>query len=291
MGPTGSGKSAVALRIARRIGAEIVSVDSMQVYRGMDIGTAKPTLAERSEIRHHMIDLVGPEEEYSAARFQQEARRVLAAATSPLLLVGGSGLHFRAVVDPLEFEPTDPAVRAEVESGSDDALRAELRRADPDVDQVLDMANRRRLVRAVEVLRLTSRTPSVRAASPGRAALDDYRALVPVRVVGIDPGPQLASRVAERVARMWEAGLVEEVAGLRGRLGRTAAGAVGYRQVLDMLEGDGGEDETRDRVAGATMALAKRQRTWFRRDPRIVWQPWSDDEVTLAGSILEEWAL
>jgi tRNA dimethylallyltransferase len=263
----------------------------MQVYRGMDIGTAKPTVAEQSQIHHHMIDLVEPEEEYSAARFQQTAREVLAAATTPLLLVGGSGLHFRAVVDPLEFEPTDPAVRAEVESLSDDALRAEMRQADADVDRVIDMANRRRLVRAVEVLRLTARTPSGRAASAGRAALDDYRALVPVRVVGIDPGPELASRVAERVARMWEAGLVQEVAGLRGRLGRTAAGAVGYRQVLDMLEGEGSEVETRERVVGATMALAKRQRTWFRRDPRIVWQPWSDDEVTLAGSILEEWAL
>jgi tRNA dimethylallyltransferase len=263
----------------------------MQVYRGMDIGTAKASAAERSEIRHHMIDLVEPEEEYSAARFQLEARRVVAAATSPLLLVGGSGLHFRAVVDPLEFEPTDPAIRAEVETLGDDALRAELGQADPDVERVLDTRNRRRLVRAVEILRLTSRTPSQRAASPGRAELDRYQPVVPVRVVGVDPGPGLASRVDDRVARMWDAGLVAEVAGLRGRMGRTAAGAVGYRQVLDLLEGVIGEDEAKERVAIATTQLAKRQRTWFRRDPRIVWQPWSDDEVTLARSILEEWAL
>lgn len=261
----------------------------MQVYRGMDIGTAKPTVAEQSEIRHHMIDLVEADEEYSAARFQQEARLVVASATTPLLLVGGSGLHFRAVVDPLEFEPTDPGTRREVEALGDDALRAELGDADPAVDQVLDLHNRRRLVRAVEILRLTSRTPSARAASPARAALDRYEPVTPVRVVGIDPGQDLAARAADRVARMWEAGLVEEVAGLRGRLGRTAAGAVGYRQVLGLLEGTIGEKEARERVVTATMQLAKRQRTWFRRDPRIVWQQWSDDEVTLAGSILEEW--
>jgi tRNA dimethylallyltransferase len=273
------------------IGAEIVSVDSMQVYRGLDIGTAKPTRSEQAEIRHHLIDLVEPEEEFSVARFQQEARRVVAAATTtPLLLVGGSGLHFRAVVDPLEFEPTEAEVRSAVEALDDDQLRDELRRADPDLERVLDIHNRRRLVRSVEILRLTGRTPSARAASPARAAIEGYRALLPVRVAGIDPGAELAERVAGRVERMWEAGLVAEVEGLRDRLGNTAAGAVGYRQVLGLLAGETGLEETRAGVVTATLQLARRQRTWFRRDPRVVWQPWSN-EVTLAGAILEEWGL
>ena len=149
LGPTGSGKSAVAMIVAEASGAEIVSVDSMQVYRGMNVGTAKPTVAERKRVPHHMVDIVEPSEAYSVAEFRAEARSSSAGASGPLLICGGSGLHFRSLVDPLDFGPTDSDVRAELESQPFERVRDELREADRDVGLHVDLDNPRRVIRAV----------------------------------------------------------------------------------------------------------------------------------------------
>ncbi len=273
------------MEVARRVGGEIVSVDSMQVYRGMEIGTSKPSPAERAEIPHHMLDLVEPSEEFSVAWFQTEARSVIETAAAPLLLVGGSGLHLRAVIDPLEFPPTDPGLRVELESRPLDDLIGELSEADPAVAGRVDLANPRRVVRAIEILRLTGSTPSMRADSAGRRLVDDYQTLLPVTMVGLDPGEDLKDRIRERVAQMWRDGLVAEVEGLRGRLGRTAAGAVGYRQILDR----GDDTACQTAVVSATIGLARRQRTYFRRDPRIEWLDPTERLGTLTDRIVEEW--
>ena len=152
------------MQIAERIGAEIISVDSMQVYVGMDIGTAKPNLLERRGVPHHMIDVASPETEFSVAEFRRIARETLESSDEPMLITGGSGLHFRALVDPMSFAPTDPEVRRELEQMPFDEVVAELLRVDPEAARHVDMANPRRVVRAVEIWRLSGETPSARAA-------------------------------------------------------------------------------------------------------------------------------
>ncbi len=261
----------MGLAIAERTAALVVSIDSMLVYRGMDIGTAKPTGDERQRVPHAMIDVADPEDDYSVARFQHEAREAIAAWNGPVLLVGGSGLHMRAVLDPLRFPPTDPAVRRQLESVASADLVAELCRLDPAAGGHVDLANPRRVVRAVEVARLTGETPSMRAAHPSRRAIERYEPELGFRSFGMDPGVDLAAKVEARVASMRRNGLLEEVSSLRDRLGPTAAAAVGYRQLLAVLDGSISAEEGFGDVARATVALAKRQRTFFRRDPRIVW--------------------
>lgn len=287
LGPTAAGKSAVALALAERLDAVILSVDSMQVYRGMDIGTAKPSAAERERVTHHMIDLADPDEEFTVARFQRQAREVIAATERPVIVAGGSGLHFRAVVDPMRFPPQDEAVRARLEGLDADEARRRLLGVDPAAGELVDLANPRRVVRALEVWELTGATPSARAATPEAADLRAYRPELPVRAVGIDPGPALPARVQWRLADMREAGLLEEVRGLAPRLGRTAAQAVGYRQLLPVVAGERPVDEGFAAAESATLALARRQRTFFRRDPRIRWIPWSSDLGTLVGRVVE----
>ncbi|MDH3540958.1 MAG: tRNA (adenosine(37)-N6)-dimethylallyltransferase MiaA, partial [Acidimicrobiia bacterium] len=174
------------MELARRMGASILSVDSMQVYRGMDIGTAKPSAAECAEIAHHMIDLVEPEEEFSVAAFQAASREVIEHAEGDVVVAGGSGLHFRAVVDPLEFGATDPEVRADLESRPAPDLVARLAQIDPDAP--VDTSNPRRVIRALEVYELTGETPSDRAKRPSARAVNEYRPLLPFRAVGLDPG-------------------------------------------------------------------------------------------------------
>ncbi len=206
------------MRLADRLDAEILSVDSMQVYRGMDIGTAKPTPADRQAVPHHMLDLVDPEQEYSVAEFQRAARtaiETIRARGRSVLIVGGSGLHFRAVVDPLEFPRYDPATRAEVEALEPATARAELVGADPDAGTHVDLDNPRRVARAVEILRLGEGTPSERAARPSSEAVRSYRSLIPFVGVSLDPGDGLATRARRRIDRMLKAGLVAEVEGLR----------------------------------------------------------------------------
>lgn len=275
------------MQVAERLGAEIISVDSMQIYVGMDIGTAKPNLLERRGVVHHMIDVASPETEFSVAEFRRLGRSVIEAGSSPMLITGGSGLHFRALVDPMSFAPTEPGLRAELEQLPIEELVAELRGVDPQAEQHVDMANSRRVIRAIEIWRLSGETPSKRASS---AEAEDLRRYVPeieFTAVGVDPGDALESRVESRLEEMRSGGLVAEVAGLRPRLGRTARNAVAYREVLDSLEGLCTIDDAFERAARNTRKLARRQRTWFQRDPRIRWIPWLDDNTSRVDRVLE----
>lgn len=275
--------------MAEALQAPILSVDSMQVYRGMDIGTAKPSRSERGRVHHYMIDLVEPEQPYTAAEFQREARTLLMSDRHPILIIaGGSGLHFRSVVDPLNFPPHDRQVRAEVEAQADPVEA--LLEVDPRAGDFVDLSNPRRVVRALEVWRLTGLTPTARSVSEEALAVQGYEPLYDFKAVGVDPGPELEARIIARTDHMREEGLLDEVARLRGRLGPSAAGAVGYRQLMPVLEGRLDEDDAWSQIRSETLALAKRQRTFFRRDPRIRWVPWIEaieDRVALVREALE----
>ena len=276
----------MAIAIAKEFEAEIVSVDSMQVYRGMDVGTAKPTALERLEVVHHMVDVVDPEQEYSVAEFQTDARMVLTGDKS-YLITGGSGLHYRALVDPMSFAPTEEALRAELEQTSLADLVGELDVADPTAGLHVDLNNKRRVVRAVEILRLTGLSPSERAASAEAEDLRRYVSEVEFTAVGVDPGEALDDRVDRRLGEMKQAGLVDEVRGLLPRLGRTARAAVGYREIADVLETGGDVEEAMNLVALNTKKLAKKQRTWFQRDPRIRWIPWFESTAQRVERAIE----
>lgn len=266
--------------IAERTGAVILSVDSMQVFVGMDIGTAKPTPATRSRFGYRMIDVADPSEEYTVADFQVAGSAILdeiEAADGDVVIVGGSGLHFRSLVDPLDFPPTDAETRSELEAMSAEEVREQLLAADPAAGETVDLANPRRVLRAVEVLRLTDATPSERAASDEAEAIRSYRAVRPFSAVGIDPGPIIGDRIERRFDEMLSSGLVAEVANLAPRLGRTARQAVGYRELLPAVDGVGDLESARSEAIRSTASLAKRQRTYFGRDPRIRWIPWHHD--------------
>jgi tRNA dimethylallyltransferase len=247
----------------------------MLVYRGMDIGTAKPTPEERARVPHHLVDLVDPGEEFSVARFQPLARAAIAQVLDRgrlPLLVGGSGLYFHAVVDEFVFPPTDPAVRARLEAEAArvglPALYRRLAAADPPAAARIQPGNLRRTVRALEVIELTGRP-----FSSFRAAMDAPASRYRLTVLGLDPGPELlAARVAERVAAMAGAGLVEEVRRLAERpLSRTARQALGYKELLDAMEHGTPVPDALAAVARRTRAYARRQLAWFRRDPRVRW--------------------
>jgi tRNA dimethylallyltransferase len=277
------------MEVARRRGAVIFSVDSMQAYRGMDIGTAKPSSADRAEIPHELIDIAEPDVDLSVEVFQRIAVDRIEAHDRPIVVVGGSGLHFRSIVDPLTFAPHDPAVRAaltELEAGEAvDRLLA----ADPDAGAQIDLMNPRRVVRALEVFELTGMGPSRRAGMPEAVAVREYRALRPFVGVGIDPGDGLVARIDARVDAMIDAGLPEEVEGLAGRLGRNASRAVGYAELLDVIEGRMEFDQAVEAIKVNTFKLAKRQRTWFRRDPRISWLLGGIDLEAAVTYCLERW--
>jgi len=277
----------MAIEIASRIGTDIVSVDSMQVYRGMDVGTAKPTIIERRGVVHHMIDVADPSEEFSVAEFQSMGRRILEASEKPVIVTGGSGLHFRALVDPMSFAPTDPDLRAELEESSPTSLRAELEEVDPQAGSHVDLSNTRRVVRAVEIYRLTGETPTRRATSAEARELEKYVPALSFNAVGVDPGGGIDERIAHRLLEMRAGGLVEEVRGLRDRLGRTARSAVGYKEILEYLEESVPLDQAFDNIERSTRKLAKKQRTWFQRDPRIRWIPWIEDESERADRAME----
>jgi len=280
VGPTASGKSTVALDLARqRIGrakpTELIAVDAFTVYRGMDIGTAKPTLEERTEVPHHLIDVLDPSEELTVAAFRDRARaaidEVLARGATPVL-VGGSGLYFRAVVDPLRFPPTDARVRAMLEDrweGRAELAHARLATLDPVAAERIAPENLRRTIRALEVLELTDEPFS---AYDG--AFEEYRSIFPeLRVAFLDPPSEiLRPRIDARARSMVRAGLVEEVRALRasGPWSRTAAQAIGYAEACAVLDGDLGASALAERIAQRTWRYAKRQRAWFRRDPRCI---------------------
>ncbi len=273
------------MELARRRQAEIISVDSMQVYRGMDIGTAKPTQLQRREIRHHMIDIVEPEVEYSVAEFSERGRSVIEGSKVDLVIAGGSGLHFRSLVDPMSFAPTDPAVRSDLGTQSLESLQVELEKRDPDAGIHVDLHNKRRVVRALEIVHLGGGTPSERAHTEEAERLRRYDSDYPFRAFGIDPGERLSARVDERLTAMRSGGLVEEVTALAPRLGRTARAAVGYSEILEAIAGRATLEEAFSEIARNTNKLARRQRTWFQRDPRIRWIPWSERPEEMADRI------
>lgn len=276
VGPTASGKTEAAIAIAGSLGAEIVSVDSTTIYRGMDVGSAKPTAAARARVPHHLVDVADPDETFTVARYQRlasEAIGVIRGRRRRVLLVGGSGLYFRAIVDHLVFPPTDAATRAELE-GQAAALGAErlyrrLEAIDPVAAGRIQPDNVRRTVRALEVASVTGRRFSEFAEDWERYPADR------VRAAGVElPRDVLSRRIEERVARQLEHGLIEEVRRLRERgLERspTARQAIGYAEVSRHLAGECSLEEAAALIVKRTKALARRQMAWFRRDPRIRW--------------------
>ena len=282
MGPTAAGKTELSLDLAEMLGGEIVNTDSMQVYRGMDIGTAKLPLAERRGIPHHLLDLLDVREPATVAQFQGWARTVIAECRSrgvTVVLVGGSALYTRAVLDRFEFPGTDPAVRRRLEEElaevGPEAMHRRLEAADTEAAARIISSNGRRIVRALEVIAITGR--------PFSASLPEMRyAVSNAHQIGVDiPRPVLDERIALRVEHMWEAGFVEEVRRLAEqglREGRTANRALGYQQVLDFLDGRTSEEEARASTIAATRRFARRQDSWFRKDPRITWVAWDDPD-------------
>jgi len=280
VGATAAGKSELALELAIRLGGEIVNTDAMQLYRGMDIGTAKLPPGDRRGIVHHLLDVLDVGEPATVAEFQSWAREViddcLRRGVTPVL-VGGSALYVRAVLDEFSFPGTDPDVRARWERSlaavGAGALHAELASRDPAAAERILPSNGRRIVRALEVIEITGQPfaaslPSPRYHYPGACQ------------VGVDiDRPTLDARIAARVDAMWQAGLVDEVRELvvQGlREGRTANRALGYQQVLAFLAGSITEDEAREQTVTGTRRFARRQDSWFRKDPRITWVRWDD---------------
>ena len=280
VGPTASGKTDLSLDLAQRLGAEIVNTDAMQVYRGMDIGTAKLPPADRRGISHHLLDTLTVRDPLTVAEFQQQARAVIAElrrrGATPVL-VGGSALYTRAVVDRFEFPGTDPEVRARLEAELAEvgphALHARLLDVDPVAADRILPDNGRRIVRALEVVEITGR--------PFTASLPQLEYVDPLTIqIGVDiDRPTLDARIERRVTHMFEAGLVEEVERLLAEGladGRTASRAIGYREVASYLSGEVSLDEARERTFLATRRFARRQDSWFRKDPRIVWVRYDD---------------
>jgi tRNA dimethylallyltransferase len=298
VGPTASGKSDLALAAARTLGdVEIVSVDSMQVYRDMDVGTAKPSTAERATVPHHLLDVADPDEEWSVARFQHAAREAVAGIerrSRRALLVGGTGLYVQAVIDPLTFPPEDRALRADLEmttraEGGLSAAYAELQLVDPEAAARIEPGNARRIVRALEVIRLTGRPFS--SFGPGMQTYGETVFPVSMAGVAID-GERLRVRIERRVDAMLTAGLVEEVRALRAcrELSRSAQQAIGYREVMAHLDGELALDEARQETIERTWRFARRQVRWFRRDPRITWLEADDNPCDLLPALLALWS-
>jgi tRNA dimethylallyltransferase len=280
VGPTAAGKSDLAVDVALSLGAEVVSADSMQIYRGMDIGTAKLPATSRRGVPHHLLDLLDVGEPVTVAEFQGWAREAVSDCRQRgvvPVVVGGSALYLLAVLDEFHFPGTDADVRARLEAELEVSGAADLHRRllalDPVAGSAILPGNGRRIVRALEVMELTG--------EPFRASLPEYvYAFSPVVQIGLDvPRDVLDVRIEQRVARMWSAGFVDEVRRLERdglREGRTASRALGYRQVLGFLAGETDEQTARSETVRLTRRFARRQLTWFRRDPRIRWLPFDD---------------
>lgn len=287
VGPTATGKSDLALDLAEALDGEVLNADASQLYRGMDIGTAKVPPAQRRGIPHHQLDVLEVTQEASVAAYQGSARRDLAAVQARgrhPIVVGGSGLYVRAALDRLELPPTDPAVRSRLEAEAGErgsaALFARLARLDPAAAQAIEPRNTRRVVRALEVIELTGR--------PFAASMPSRRYAQPAVTLGLRLDRRdLDERIAARVAQMWRAGLLEEVRALERlglRRGRTASRALGYSQALRQLDGELTQAQAQDETTALTRRLARRQESWFRPDPRVVW-------LEAGGSGLREEAL
>jgi tRNA dimethylallyltransferase len=294
VGTTASGKSALALELARRDPlVELISVDSMQVYRGMDIGTAKPTAAEQAEVRHHLIDIVEPDDDYTVARFAHDVRvvlRDLEARGRRGILIGGTGLYARAAVEDFEIPPQFPATRVELEREPDTvALHRRLEALDPVAASRMEPANRRRVVRALEVTLGSGRPFS--SYGPGLTAYPPS----PIAMVGVRlPRSVVDARIARRYEDQLRDGFLDEVRQLAARprgLSRTARQALGYRELLSHLEQDVPLAEAVELAVTRTRRFARRQERWFRRDPRITWLDppagAGDDPASLLDAIEE----
>lgn len=279
VGPTAAGKSAVALGLAEKLSGEVVSADSMQVYRGMDIGTAKPSAQERLRVPHHLIDVADPSDNFSVADYQRLARAAIAdiSARNKLpLLVGGSGLYVRAVIDRFNFPKgtVDSALRRRLEERvakeGGAALHAELKKADPTAAAKIDPRNSRRVIRALEVNILTGkRFSSYQTEWTKRES--DYD----LAMIGLSQSPEkLCAKIEKRVEEQLELGLLDEVRALKDRgfgSSLTSGQALGYKELLQHLEGTCSLEAALSIVKTKTMRLAKAQRTWFRQDHRIYW--------------------
>ncbi len=287
VGPTASGKSDLALGLAERLGGEVVNADAMQLYLGMDIGTAKLPVAQRRGIPHHQLDVLDVREEASVAAYQRHSRADIAAIRRRgrhAVLVGGSGLYVRAALDHLDIPPTDRGVRAalaaELAEHGVAPLRARLAELDPAAADAIEANNGRRIVRALEVVALTGR--------PFSATMPTRTHVLPTVTVGMAVDRRvLDQRIEARVRRMWEAGLLAEVETLLGRglrEGRTAAKALGYSQAITHLDGVCSAETAQDETIAATRRYARRQESWFRPDPRVAWLP--HDAPDLLGGAL-----
>jgi len=283
VGPTAAGKSDLAVALCKHLGGEVVNADAMQVYRGMDIGTAKLSTAERDGVPHHLLDILDVTETATVAEFQELARAAIDDCVERgkvPVLAGGSALYIRAILDDFVFPGTDPAVRARLEAELADkgsgALHERLRQIDPKAAEQILPSNGRRIVRALEVVEITG--------GPYVATLPEHRYVYPGAVqLGLDvPRPELDERIGRRVDRMFDAGFVDEVRGLlnKGLIeGKTANRALGYSQVIALLNGEIDEVEARERTAQATRRFARRQDSWFRKDQRISWLPYDDPDL------------
>jgi tRNA dimethylallyltransferase len=282
VGPTATGKSELGLQLAEALGGEVINADALQLYRGMDVGTAKLPPAGWRGIAHHLLDVLDVTQEASLAAYQRDARQArdeIAARGGVPILVGGSGLYVRAVLDRLVIPPTDPAVRARLEREAQllgaEPMHSRLSRLDPAAAIAILPGNLRRVVRALEVIELTGRPFSATLPAP------DYA--VPAVQIGLSaPRDVLDERIAVRVQRMWADGLVDETVALvaEGLLdGRTAPRALGYAQVLRMLEGELDDATARSDTIAATRRFARRQESWFRRDPRVHWLPYDAPDL------------
>ena len=287
VGPTGSGKSDLAVELALKLDGEVINADAMQFYRGMDIGTAKVTDAERKGVPHHLLDILDVTEEASVSEFQQHARAAIADIHSRgkrAILAGGSGLYVRAAVDVLEFPGTSASIRKRLEQEHADAgiapLLERLRRVDP--VSAGRLGDARRIIRALEVFELTGR--------PFSSFMPNREYVQPTVQIGLEVDREiLRERLAARVHRMVDRGLLAEVerldaAGLRR--GRTAPRALGYAQFLKVLDGEADVPQAAEETIVATRQFARRQLTWFRADPRIAWLDWQDPDLVAKAAVL-----
>ena len=289
VGATATGKSGLGIKLARALGGEVVNADSMQLYAGMDIGTAKEPAAARQGVPHHLLDIWPVTQAANVADYQKLARAAIDDITARdrvPVLVGGSGLYVRAALDDLHFPGTDTATRArltaELAAAGPAALHARLATLDPDAAAAILPGNGRRIVRALEVIELSGR--------PFTATMPAYAQIRPAVQLGLTlPRPELDLRIAARVDRMWQAGLEAEVRRLADqglREGITASRALGYRQLLRHLDGEGTLDDARAETTKATRRFARRQESWFRRDPRVHWLDATAPEARLIADAL-----
>jgi len=275
-GATATGKSDLAVALAEKLGGQIINADSMQLYKGMDIGTAKLSMDERKGIRHHLIDVLSVREEASVAQYQNDARNLidqLLEQSIPAIVVGGTGLYIKAILDDLNFPDTDREIREKIARQADelgvDVMHERLAKLDPAAAAAIPKENVRRVVRALEVIELTGRPYTANLPRVGSTKYPDARqfGLVMERET-------LHERIDLRVEKMWDKGLVREVRDLMGEgllEGRTAQAALGYAQIIKFAQGEMTEEEAKEETKRATRQYARRQETWFSRDERITW--------------------